>query len=264
MQPGSVTSSGFTLNFAVTGATSYNVTAAGATTNQAASSLAISGTSGTSYGPYSVSACNNNGATCSTASNAVTQITLPAAPVISGVTAVSATGMTVNWGTVTGATGYTLQVSTNGGSTWTNVGTGANGVRTTATSLAAGSTSAAISGLTGNTSYIFQLRASDAAGVGAFSPTSAAQLTPPNTPTGVTAANGAANAPITGGLNWTAPTGGATSYLVSWTGPASGSANTTSGQQLTFTAAGTYLMTVTAINATGNSVPSGPVNVTVR
>jgi PKD repeat protein len=89
-------------------------------------------------------------------------------------------------------------------------------------------------------------------------------LTPPSTPAGVNAANGANGAPVTGGLNWNAPAGGATSYVVIWTGPSSGSATTISGAQLTFATPGTYSMTVTAVNATGSSAPSAAVNVTVR
>lgn len=198
-------------------------------------------------------------------SSAVTaDMTLPSTPATPSVSNVMATSLTLNWVGVSGATGYALQYSINGGTTWSNVGTGTGGVRTTAGSLSAVSTSASILGLTGNTSYIFQLRATGAAGNSAYSMASGIQLTPPSIPTGISAANGTAGGLISGGLNWTAPSGGAVSYTVSWTGPASGSTTTTSGTQLPFGTAGTYSMTVTAVNATGKSTASGAVNVTVR
>jgi titin len=223
---------------------------------------------GNSY-TFSVVAQNTKyGVTMNSAAVSTTLVvpTLPAVPATPSVTS-TATGVTVSWGTaVAGATAYTLQYSTNGGTTWTSVGTGATGVRMAA--LTGASTSAAVTGLTGNTSYTFHLLATNAVGSSAYSAASAATLTAPTVPTAARAANGTAGAPITGGLSWTAPAGGATSYIVSWTGPATGSVTIASPAvttgQLTFATAGTYNMTVTAVNTTGSSPATAAVAVTVR
>ena len=252
-----VSASGFTLNFAVAGATSYNVTDAtggtAVTTNQTTSTLTVNATPGTSYGPYTVQACDNNATTCSASSTAVTVITPPVAPAAPTAASVAATTLTLNWSAAAGATSYNVQRATNAGFTTgvTNIALGVTG------------TSQAVTGLTGNTSYYFRVQAVNGANT-VSGTASAVVLTTPSTPTGVTAVNGTTGAPITGGLRWTAPAGGAASYLVSWSGPVSGSATTTSNTQLTFTTAGTYSMTVTAVNATGNSAPSTAVSVTVR
>ena len=195
-------------------------------------------------------------------------MTLPNTPAAPAASNATATGMTVNWSTVTTAsgaaiTGYTLQYSTNGGASWTNVSTN-SGVKTTAASLVAASTSAVITGMASNTSYTFQLRATGTAGNGAYSAASAAQFTLPV----ATAANGSNGAPVTGGLNWTTVAG--QTYTVNWTGPATGSKTSAiSGQQLTFTTGGTYSMTLTVTyangtNASGNTATSAAVSVTVK
>jgi hypothetical protein len=176
---------------------------------------------------------------------------VPAAPTIS-VGSVTATGLTLNLAAVTGATGYTVQRAPSATGPWTNVATGVTG------------NTLAVTGLTGNTTYFFHVSAANGSLASASSPASAGQLTLPSTPTAVTASNGSAGAPINGGLSWNTPAGGAASYLVTWTGPASGSATTTSGTRLTFAAAGTYSMTVSAVNASGSSTPSAAVNVNVR
>jgi hypothetical protein len=123
-----------------------------------------------------------------------------------------------------------------------------------------------VTGLTGNTNYYFKVVANNASGT-TTSSASGATLTVPNVPTGATALNGTVGGAITGGLSWNAVTG-ATSYTVSWTGPATGSTTVnapavTTGQ-LTFTRAGTYAMKVTANNASGSSAATTAVNVTVQ
>jgi hypothetical protein len=257
-----ISATGFTANWnAPTNATSYNVVVNGvAQPSQTTTSITVSGLSAGSSNTVTVAACSTGGVLCSTATS-LTQATLPTVPVLAPATAVATTGLTLNWASVTGATGYTLQYSTNGGTSWTtvNAGGGGGGVKLAA-ALTGTSTSAAVTGLTGNTSYTFQLQATDAAGSSAHS-TSVTQLTPPAVPT-ATASNGTTGAPITGGLAFT-PVAGLT-YTVTWTGNTGAPvAVTTSGQQITFTTAGTYSMTLTATNASG-SVTSGAINVTVR
>ncbi len=220
-----LSSIGFTLNWnAPIGASGYQVTVgAGTPTIQTATSLAITAAAGTNT-TVTVAACNNIGAglipNCSTATS-ISQFTLPAIPVISGITSITATGMTVNWGAVTGATGYSLQYSTNGGTTWTNVGaaTATTGVRLSA-AVNGASTSASVIGLTSNTSYVFHLLATDPAGNSAAysaTSTSATTLIPPPAVPALTATN--ISAVITSGFTatWSSVTG-ATSYNVTVNG----------------------------------------------
>ena len=263
-----ITSTGFTLNFAVAGATSYNVIVGGVTTNQTASTLVVSGTPGTSYGPYTVQACSNNATTCSAASTAVTVVTPPVAPTAPTAASISATTLTLNWNAAAGATSYNLQRANNAAftGTVTNITTGVTGL------------SQSVTGLTANTSYYFRVQAV-VSGTNPVSGTASANvLTLPGTPTAVAAVNGTAGGAITGGLRWTAPTGGAgaLTYTVSWSGPIiagvntgtnSSSATATSNTQITIpgaTAGQVYSMNVTANNAAGSGVTSSSVNVTVQ
>ena len=235
--------------------------------NQAGRTYVVTGaTPNTAYGPYTVQACSNAGTTCSAASaTPVSVTTSPLAPAAPTATALTAATLTLNWGTpVTGVT-YTVQRATNAAFT--------GAVNSTGTITGA---SQAVTGLTGNTTYYFRVTATNAGGstVGLVSTTGA--LTLPGIPAGVSAANGTAGGAITGGLNWTNPTGGAANYTVSWSGPVvagvnqatnTGSATATSGGQVTIagaTANQVYAMTVKANNASGSSAATTAVNVTVR
>ena len=191
-----------------------------------------------------------------------TGVALPAVPTaLTVISPVTNSGLTLRWNAVTGATSYTVQRATN--STFTQNVVTTNNVATA---------SLAVTGLTGDTTYYFQVRAVNAVGNSAYS-TFVNQLTLPSAPTGVTAANGTAGGTITAGLNWTAPTGGAASYNVRWatnaamtTGTGS-STNVASGQQINVGgAARTLFMQVMAINASGTSAwtPATPVSVNAR
>ena len=132
--------------------------------------------------------------------SSVTPVALPGTP--TNVVGLSGPGQVVlNWTapTVTAAapvTSYKTQYSSNGGSTWT-----AGPTSTT--------TSASVTGLTNGTSYIFQVRATNAAGDGPWSATSTAVVPgAPAAPTSLTAVAGDRSAALT----WTllvgaAPTG---------------------------------------------------------
>ena len=259
-----VSTTGFTANWnAPTGATSYIVTVNGvAQAAQTTTSFAVTGATAGASTMITVVACSTGGATCSNPAS-LTQATLPATPAAPTVTNVAATGLTVNWTAVTGATNYSVQRAT-----VANGVVGAFGNATTVNAVAGVlPTSLAVTGLTGNTTYVFQVRATDAAGNSGYSSSSASQLTLPSAPTGVLASNGSTGAPITGGLTFT-PVAGVT-YVLNWTAPTGVMPNTgtatvtTSGQQVTFGTAGNYSMTLTATNASGSST-SAAVNVTVR
>jgi hypothetical protein len=174
---------------------------------------------------------------------------------------------------------YLLQYSANGGTTWANVGTGNNGVRTSSASLAGNSTSATVNGLTAGTSYVFRLQAvslgtnaSSYAVSNAVVPT----LPAPTAPTGLNANRGATGNPITATLGWNAAQY-ATSYNVQWsTSQAAINANTgtvitnVTANPYTFNAPAnvasgtTVYFKVQAVNTTGTSAWSSSTNSSVR
>lgn len=118
----------------------------------------------------------------------VAAISQPAVPVLQvSPTSTTSGDYTVSWNAVTGATGYELQESTDGGVTWQNVSF-------------AGMTKAFTGRATGN--YSYHVRANNTAGVGTWSGTSTV----------------AVNRPPLGTLSITVPaTGSKGIYQVSWT-----------------------------------------------
>jgi FtsP/CotA-like multicopper oxidase with cupredoxin domain len=247
-----VSSTGYKLGWtAVTGATGYNVLLNGAvvSANQPAASYGVTGVaSGTSFGPYTVQACSNNGTTCSAESaTSVNVLTTPEAPAAPTTANIAATSLTLNWTAVTGATTYTVQYATSATGSFTNV------------KSASAATTWNVTPLKSNSTYYFRVAAVNASGSSNGATTGAVLTLPSAT---ATASNGTRGGTISGGLNFT-PVAGVT-YAVNWTGPATGStAVTSSGQQITFATVGTYSMTLTATNASG-SVTSAPVSVTVQ
>ncbi|HVA54168.1 MAG TPA: fibronectin type III domain-containing protein, partial [Acidimicrobiales bacterium] len=149
---------------------------------------------------------------------------------------------------------YTIQYSSNDGTTWT-----------TATTVAAG-TSDVVTGLTNGTSYVFEVAATNAAGTGAYSALSAAvtSATTPGAPTSVTAASTAGGRSE---VTWIDPTsdGGTaiTSYTVqyssnegtTWT-TATTVATGTSDVVTGLTNGTSYVFEVAATNATGTGAYS--------
>jgi len=175
-----------------------------------------------------------------------TGVAIPAVGPAPTVSNVAQTGLTLTWAPVTGAANYRVQRATNATFT-TGLVTSANQAGTTFT----------VTNLTGNTNYYFRVVAVNSLNTATNGLASGAVLTIPGRPSGVTGTNGNLGGSITGSVSWTAPVGGAASYLVSWTG---GSATTTAAARTyNFTTAGTYsLVTVTAVNASGSSTPSTP------
>ena len=106
--------------------------------------------------------------------------------------------LSLSWGTVTNATGYTISYTAAGGSEQTT---------TSATN------SATLTGLTGNTSYTVKVKATDSSDTYSDSEwsSSATELTLPGAPTGLTGGS-ATSEGFT--ASWTAPAGGAASYTV--------------------------------------------------
>jgi hypothetical protein len=162
----------------------------------------------------------------------------PAAP--TGVTATATNAQAVvSWTApavaVPPLTDYTVQFSTNGGSTWT-----------TANDSVSNGTSATITGLSNNVATVFRVAGVNGIGTGAYSTASAAVTpvvgTPPNAPTSLTA--NAGNAQLA--LAWTAPsapgTYSITHYSIEYTQAATGytlSGSTTTAANGNYTTSGT-------------------------
>ena len=221
--------------------------------NGAALSTAISGLANGSY-VYRVEACNAYN--CSAWTNSGTLVvTHPP----TGVPTLTAPGNSTNgsfsisWTAVSTATSYTLQESTNGGSTWASVQSN-------------GSTSWSTSGR-GNGSYSYRVQACNVGGCAGWSGVGTTTvLLPPPTPTGVSVP-ATSNGPIP--ISWNAsPT--ATRYDVyqsinngGWTTAYSGASTSVT---VTATSTGSYQFFVTANNASGWSgqvASSAVVSVTI-
>lgn len=174
-------------------------------------------------------------------------------------------------------TDYSVQFSSNSGSTWSTF------ARTASTTA-----SQTVTGLTNGTAYVFRVAGINANGTGSYSAASSAVTpsagTPPGAPTGLTATAG--NAQIS--LAWTAPSSvgssAITGYSVEYT-PSGGSAVTvnTGGTATSYTLTGltngtAYTARVAAVNAAGTgtytaasssvtpsaaSVPGAPRSITV-
>ncbi len=132
----------------------------------------------------------------------------PAAPALSspadGATGVSIPA-TLSWNSSSGATSYTVQVSTD--PLFSTFAYNASGITTTSTS---------VGGLNGNTLYYWRVNASNAGGTSAWSTTWSFTTTtapPPSAPTLSSPANGSTGVPRTPTLSWNASSG-ATSYRV--------------------------------------------------
>lgn len=165
-----ITSTGFTANWnSVTGATGYQLdistdnfatflTGYNSKVETGTSQIVTGLTAGASY-QYRVRATSTSGT--STNSNVIS-VTTPSsitAPVATAATSVTSTGFTANWSSVTGATSYQLDVSTDNFTTFL---TGYNSKVVTGTSQI-------LTGLTAGTSYQYRVRATSSSGTSANS-----------------------------------------------------------------------------------------------
>ena len=241
-----------------------------ANTNSTATTYAHTGLGGGTTRHYRVSAINTNGTgTPSNVDSATTTTTVPGAP--TGLTAMASgtTAINLSWsapGSTGGSaiTGYRIEVSSNGGSSWTNLV--ANTSNTT--------TTYAHTGLAAGTTRHYRVSAINANGTGVPSNVANATTTTtvPGAPTGLTAM---ASGTTAINLSWSAPasTGGSaiTGYRIevssnggsSWTNLVANTSNTTTTYAHTGLTAGTTRhYRVSAINTNGTGVPSNVANAT--
>ena len=210
-------------------------------------------TASTTY-TYRVIATNAGGDSLPSATaSATTLVAPPAAPTSVTASVVSSTEISVGWAASSGATGYRVERSANGGASWSVVGT-------TAT------TSFNDTALTPETTYQYRIIATNAGGDSTPSTIASATTPPgaPGVPSGV-AATAVSSTQID--VSWTA-SGGATGYRVERTADGGASwavAGTTAATTLSdvgLTPATTYGYRVIATNTGGESAPSATANAT--
>lgn len=188
--------------------------------------------------------------------------TTAATPNATAATSVTTSGFTANWTSAGGATGYRLDVSTN--SSFSSYVTGYE-------NLSVGNTTSyAVSGLAGGTTYYYRIRATNAGGTSVNSNTVSVttSLSAPPAPTALSA-SGVATTSFT--ANWSASSG-ATSYRLD-VSTSSGFGSYVSGYQdlnvgdvtaasVSGLAAGTtYYYRVRAVNGSGTSGSSNTITV---
>jgi RHS repeat-associated protein len=225
-------------------------TPTGTTTTATVTGLA----NGTAYS-FTVTATNGAGTgAASAASNSVTPVGPPGAPINVSATAgnrqasVNWTAPQSNGGAV--ITGYTV-TSSPGGFT-----AAVNGSTTTAT----------VTQLTNGTSYTFTVTATNSAGTGPASvaSNSVTPAAPPGAPTGVTATGGNTQAVVA----WNAPSSNGGAPITSYTVTSTPGGLTATSSTLTATVTGltngtSYTFTVTATNWAGTGPPSAASNAVV-
>jgi hypothetical protein len=147
--------------------------------------------------PYNNSGTNINFKV--TSAPTFSAVLLPAAPATPTFTSVTATGFTVNWTAVSGATDYRLDIATDSGFTSLVAGY---------SDLTVASNTQAVTGLTANTAYHARVRAVNASGTSATSTTASQTTAQLTAPVAIAATN---EAPTGFTANWNAVSG-ATGY----------------------------------------------------
>ena len=184
----------------------------------------------------------------------------PATPVASVATSISSTGFTIGWNSISGATGYQLDISTDNFNTFV---TGYN-------SASVGGTSQVVTGLTAGTTYQYQVRAIGPSGITGNSNSITGVTIPPvpvagpadtnPKPTTFVAKWGAAQGATGYNINVATDSTFSTNILSSYNNLALG--NITSIELIGLANTTTYYYQVSASNAGGTSAFSRPISVT--
>ena len=248
--------SDYTIEYSANAGSTWSAFAHSAST---ATSITITGlTNGTSYlvRIRAVTSVGTGAASANSASQLVAAAPgQPNAPTIVN----GSTQVTINWAAPAAngcaITGYQIEISTNGGSSWAIVAANATG------------TSYAATGLTNGTAYVFRLAATNCMGFGAFSAASTSVTPNPvsSQPLALAVTGSGSNQVA---LTWTAPssTGGTsiTDYIVeystdggaTWQIYADGVSAATSATVTGLTAGLNYSFRVSAVNGVGASSSS--------
>ena len=267
----SVTSTGFTANWnSTTGATGYRLDVATNSTFTsyvsgyqnldvgAATSQPVNGLSAGRTYYYRVRAYNAGGTSGNSGTNTV--VIVPAVPTANAASGVTNTAFTANWGSVSGATGYRLDVSTS--SLFDSYVSGYQDLNVSNV------TSKAVSGLSAGTTYYYRVRAYNAGGTSANSGTITVVTVPP-APV-IAAASSVTSTGFT--ANWSS-TPGATGYRLdvatnsTFASYVTGNQNLDVGNVLSQNVTGliankAYYYRVRAYNGAGTSGNSGTNSVT--
>ncbi len=233
-------------------------------TSTAYSDTGLSPSTSYTYRVYAITILVTSPPSNTATATTLTPVTVPQPPTGLGATADSSSQITLNWNAPSNnggspITGYKIERSTNGGSTWSNI-----------MSNTGSTTTFSDTGLTSSTTYTYRVSAINSVGTGSpsniASATTSVAVTAPSPPTGLTAT---ATSSSQINLSWTAPAnnGGSaiTGYKIERSTNAGSTWSTlvenTGSSSTTYSNTGlasntTYTYRVSAINSVGTSSPS--------